>query len=73
MAIEAEALARVERAEDALRAMGFSDLRVRLYGSAARIQLPAAQLERAAAQRTQILSALDGVFDAVLLDLKARD
>ena len=73
VAIEAEALARVERAEDALRAMGFSDLRVRLYGSAARIQLPAAQLERAAAQRTQILSALDGVFDAVLLDLKARD
>ncbi len=71
--IEAQWLARVERAEDALRKMGFSDLRVRVYGRAARIQLPAAQLERAAARREDILSALGGAFDAMLLDLKARD
>ena len=38
--LSAQALARVERAEDALRSMGFSDLRVRVHADAARIQLP---------------------------------
>ena len=52
--------------------MGFSDLRVRVYAGAARIQLPEAQLLRAIQQREAILNALKGDFPAVLLDLKAR-
>ena len=65
-------LRRIERAEDLLRQMGFSDLRVRLYHKAARIQLPQAQLEQANAMRKEIVSLLAGDFDAVLLDLKSR-
>lgn len=70
--IEAEALRRVEAAEDALFALGFSDLRVRLYHGAARLQLPAEQLERAVGLREEIRGALAPHFDAVLLDLKER-
>ena len=70
--IDSETLERVDRAETALRAMGFSDLRVRVYANAARIQLPEAQLARAIQQHEAILNALKGDFPAVLLDLKAR-
>ena len=70
--IDSETLERVDRAETALRAMGFSDLRVRVHANAARIQLPEAQLARAIQQREAILNALKGDFPAVFLDLKAR-
>nr|WP_296073351.1 ATP-dependent sacrificial sulfur transferase LarE [uncultured Actinoplanes sp.] len=40
-------LAQVERAEAALRRLGFGDLRVRHHGEVARIELPAADLVRA--------------------------
>lgn len=66
------ALRCVEAAEEALRGMGFSDLRVRLYHGAARIQLPAAQLAGAAARAESIRSALRPWFAAVLLDLEGR-
>lgn len=72
VAIEAQALHKVERAEDALRAMGFSDLRVRVFAGAARLQLPEGQMAAALQRRGEILSALCADFEAVLLDLKAR-
>lgn len=65
-------LSRVEGAEGALFALGFSDLRVRVYHGAARLQLPAAQWEQAAARREELLSALRPYFDVVLLDLEVR-
>ncbi len=65
-------LKRVERAEDALRAMGFSDLRVRLMPGAARLELPEEQLGRVLEMRGEILSALEGDFERVVLDLKVR-
>ena len=71
-ALDAETLAHVERAEDALRGMGFSDLRVRVFAGAARIQLPEAQLPAAVARREEILEALKDDFSPILLDLKAR-
>lgn len=71
-AITAEALAKVERAEDGLKKLGFSDLRVRLIGAAARLQLPEDQLERALAMREEILRLLAHDFGVVLLDLKPR-
>ena len=73
MEIRLEDLERVERAEEALSALGYTDIRVRLTREGwARLELPEAQLERAAAGRTDILSALEGDFTRVTLDLRGR-
>ena len=65
-------LTRIERSENTLFAMGFSDFRVRVIGDAARLQMPEAQLGEAFARREQIRSALQDEFSAVLLDLATR-
>ena len=65
-------LMRVECAEKALFAQGFTDFRVRVYGEAARLQLPAAQLMKAIDGRKRILEELKPYFEIVLLDLKER-
>lgn len=70
--IDAATLRRVEAAEAALFDMGFADFRVRVFHGAARLQLPAAQLARAVAERQAIRAALSPGFDTVLLDLKDR-
>ncbi len=46
-AITPEILARVERAEDVVRALGFAALRVRHHGDVARLELPLPELSRA--------------------------
>ena len=71
-AITAEALVKVERGEDILFRLGFTDFRLRLLGDAARIQVPADQIERAAALHSEITQALGADFSAVLLDLAGR-
>jgi len=71
-ALDAQTLRRVERAEDALRALGFSDLRVRVYHDAARLQLPPAQLPLLLERREAVLAALRAEFPAALLDLETR-
>jgi len=71
-AITAGDLERVEAAEGALFALGFTDFRVRLLSGAARIQLPADQWDRVSEQREAIREALSPQFDAVLLDLETR-
>ena len=71
-AITAGDLERVEAAEGALFALGFTDFRVRLLSGAARIQLPADQWDRASEQREAIRKGLSPRFDAVLLDLETR-
>ena len=70
--IDPEKLLRVEKGEEALRAMGFSDLRVRLWHGAARVQLPEAQLPQAAIRAGEIREALKPWFGIVLLDLEGR-
>ena len=70
--IEADVLRRVEGAEGALFDLGYSDLRVRVFHGAARLQLPSAQLERAARERESVRAALAPYFETVLLDLKDR-
>ncbi len=67
-----EVLCRVEGAEKALFSLGFSDLRVRVFHDAARLQLPASQMERAAAMASQLRQALSPYFSDVFLDLKGR-
>ena len=71
-AITAALLARVEGAENALFAMGFTDFRVRVLGDAARLQVPAAQLPALAAQGERVREALAPHFQTVLLDLCPR-
>ena len=71
-AITPETLRKVEAAEEALFSLGYSDLRVRVFHGAARLQLPGQQLEQAAKEREAISQALAPWFGTVLLDLKAR-
>ncbi len=67
-----EKLAQIDTAEAALRALGFADLRVRHHGDIARIELPADDLVRAAAEplRRQVRQAVVGAgFRYAVLDL----
>ena len=72
MEITPKNLSLTELAEDALAQMGFRDFRVRLYGNAARIQVSREQMPRLLAHRDEVCRAL-GDYEAVFLDLKARD
>ena len=65
-------LARVERAEQALAELGFSDYRVRLFHTAARIQLPQEQMPQALACRDALVERLGADFSEILLDLQPR-
>lgn len=51
-------LTRVSRAEEALRRLGFRQLRVRHYGDLARIELPESELEEAVKGRASIVQAV---------------
>ena len=53
-----EALRRIDAAEEALRALGFGELRVRDHGDLARIEVPAGEVERAAHLRAVIAEQL---------------
>ena len=67
-----EKLRQIEQAETALRALGFSDLRVRHHGDIARLELPADDLVRAVTEplRGQVLRAVRAAgFRFVALDL----
>ena len=71
-ALTADILARVEGAEDALFRLGYTDFRVRVFHSAARLQLPRGQMERAAREAETIQAALKPYFTPILLDLEGR-
>ena len=69
--ITAERLARVEKAEDVLADMGFSQYRVRDHDSVARIEVPADELPRALESRERIVAALKELgYTYVTLDLQ---
>ena len=68
-----EDLARTEWAESQLMALGFTDLRVRLLGDCARVQLPEAQQAEFLAQKQTILNLLKPRYSGVLLDLEVRN
>jgi uncharacterized protein len=68
--VTAPGLRRIDKAEDALRALGFSELRVRDHGDLARIEVPQDEIEGAAARRSEISQALSELgFRYVTLDL----
>lgn len=70
--ITAEDLARVEGGEDALFALGFTNIRIRLRGDTALLQLPEDQMARAISQRPQLVEALTPYFSHINLDLRPR-
>jgi pyridinium-3,5-biscarboxylic acid mononucleotide sulfurtransferase len=60
----------VEQAEDAVRALGVSDCRVRHHGAVARLEVPADELGVVVERRAEILAAVRAVgFKFVALDL----
>lgn len=66
-----EGLARVDKAEEALRELGFEVLRVRDHGDLARIELEPDEIERAGGLRSEISIALRALgFKYVTLDLE---
>ncbi|MBS1836326.1 MAG: nickel pincer cofactor biosynthesis protein LarB [Actinobacteria bacterium] len=63
-------LSSVDRAEAALRSLGFSDLRVRHLGDTARIEVPVAELDHAAAHAEEIVAGVTAAgYRYVTLDL----
>ena len=70
--ITAELLERIEGAEDALFRLGYTDFRVRVFHSAARLQLPRGQMERAVREAEELRQALKPYFTPILLDLEGR-
>ena len=68
--VTAEGLRRVDRAEEALRALGFEELRVRDHGELARIEVPVDEIPRAAGLRDRIGAELRRLgYTYVTLDL----
>ena len=70
--ITAEKLEATEKAEGYLFGLGFSDLRVRRWNGAARLQLKEEQLPLFLKYREEILAELKQYYPAVLLDLEVR-
>ena len=70
--ITREDLQRAEQAETALMALGFRDVRVRLSGEKARLQVTGEQMALAVDKRSEIVQALKPLFQEVLLDLEER-
>jgi uncharacterized protein len=61
----------VATAEEALRRLGFRELRVRHYGDLARIELPVTELERAVAERRSVIDAVKAAgYRYVTIDLE---
>ena len=71
-AITKEKLAATESAEDFLFSLGFTDFRVRMAGTAAKLQFPEGQLEKLLRHREQIVTELKKYYSDVWLDLEVR-
>ena len=70
--ITPELLEKTEKAEAAVRALGFSDFRIRVFNGAARIQVKSDEIVRAAEMADKLCAAVEPYFDSVLLDLSVR-
>lgn len=71
--ITEEKLLKTEAAENYLRDAGFTDFRVRLFGTAARLQVPLEQISVVLDKRQEIIHELKKYYSAVLLDLEVRE
>ena len=71
--ITPEDLERTQWAEDYLMGLGFRDLRVRLFGDCARVQLPQGQHQAFLDKKDEITEKLKTRYAGVLLDMEARN
>ena len=70
-AVTVGVLGRVARAEEALRGLGFAQLRVRHYGDLARLEVPLEDLGSVVALRAEVVAAVRGAgYGYVTLDLE---
>lgn len=70
--IREEKLRLIEKSENALARLGFTDFRIRLEGNAARIEVPARYMKKVVQKRDTIRTLLADDFSSVVLDLKER-
>lgn len=70
--ITGELLAKIEKCEDALFKLGFTDFRVRVLGEATKLQFPLEQINAVIAKREEIILIVKPYFNTVLLDLEGR-
>ena len=70
--ITLEKLTATETSEKVLSTLGFIDFRIRLAGSAAKIQVREEQLEKLLLYRKEILEILKPYYSAVTVDLEVR-
>ena len=69
--VTVDVLTAVERAEAALRRLGFEDLRVRHYDDAARLEVPTDRLAEVVERRTEVVAAVEAAgYASVTLDLE---
>ena len=69
--VTVEALRQIERAESAVKALGFRQVRVRHHGDVARVEVEAADVERLFAQREAVVKGLKAAgYTFVALDLE---
>jgi uncharacterized protein len=71
--ITKEKLEYTEWAENYLFSLGLEDFRVRMSGTAAKLQVPASLLQKVLENRRAILQELKQYYSAVTLDLEVRD
>jgi uncharacterized protein len=70
-AITVEGLGRVERAEDALKDLGFVQVRVRDHQGVARIEVPLSELDKILCSRQSIVELLRQIgYNYITLDLQ---
>ena len=70
--ITADLLKYIEKSEEFLFSLGFSNFRVRVIGEIAKLQFPADQLIKVIDQKDIIFKYLKQYFSSVLLDLESR-
>ena len=71
--ITEDKLEKTEKAEEALKRLGFCDFRIRYMGGAGKLQLTASDMEKAFAMRRDIIRALEGIYDGIVIDLEERN
>ena len=62
----------IEKAENYLFSLGFTDFRARVSGNSVRLEIPASQMPKVIELREGILTCLKQYYSKVLLDLEAR-
>ena len=71
-AIDKDTLVRIEKSEDGLRQLGYTDFRIRFFHGAARVQLPLDQFPTSKEDYIRIQNAVSPWLAPVLLDLRGR-